>query len=130
MPSKTLSPADVLALMTPKRNRVTLTEANVTQQIKGYLVSLGWIGYRLQSGVVRGVTQGTYITLNPNGTPDWFFVRGSELLFVEMKAPGKKLAPAQENWFKLAEMRLTPAIWADGIDNFKAKYLDMYKVKP
>ena len=110
-----------VVLMTPK-----LTEADVTKQIKGCLVALGWTGYRLQSGVVRGVTQGTYITLNPNGTPDWFFVRGSEILFVEMKAPGKKLAPAQENWFKLAEMRRTPAIWADGLLMFREKYAAIY----
>ena len=99
-----------------------LTEADVTAQIKGWLLAKGWQPFRLQSGVVRGVTREAFITLNPAGTPDWFYVRGATVLFVEMKRPGKKLHEAQENWFRLAEMRGTPAIWADSLEMFTEKY--------
>lgn len=104
------------------RGTMKLTEAQVTQQIKGWMLAKGWTAYRLQSGTVRGVTQGTYITLNPAGTPDWLFVRGADILFVEMKATGKKLNPKQVLWMVVALTSGTPATWADSLETFIGNY--------
>ena len=103
-----------------------LTEAEVTLQIKGYIEARGWYAIRLQSGTVRGVTRGTFITLGKKGLPDWVFVRkwaGYPIhLFVEMKAPCKKLAPDQVDWFNDANYRGLWAIWADSLEMFIEKY--------
>lgn len=82
----------------------------------------GWYAIRIQSGLARGVTRGTFINLGKKGRPDWIFVRGPVYLFAELKRPGKKLSPDQVEWFEQAERDGLRAIWADGIDVFKAKY--------
>ncbi len=99
-----------------------LKESDVTAQIKSFLESRGWTGFRLQSGLVRGYTGNTFMRLAKKGTPDWVFVRARETLFVEMKAPGKKPSKDQIAWLAWAGVEGTPAIWADGLGAFMEKY--------
>ncbi len=105
-----------------------LSEQQTTFQVKGWLQSNGWMPIRLPSGVVQGVTRGTFITLNKKGTPDWVCFRGRDYFFLEMKATGKKLKPDQEIWFSIAKINDMPAIWADGIDMFLDKYWKLYPI--
>jgi hypothetical protein len=101
---------------------VSLSERDVTGQVRSFLQSRGWTWFRLQSGTVRGMTRGTPIRLNKKGTPDAFAVRGRECLFIEMKRLGKVPQPAQVQWFDWAEVMGIMAIWADSIEMFTAKY--------
>ncbi len=99
-----------------------LKESDITKQIKGFLESRGWTGFRLQSGLVRGFTGDTFMRLAKKGTPDWVFVRGREALFVEMKRPGKKPSADQLGWLAWAGVQGIPALWADGLGVFMDKY--------
>ena len=124
-----MSPAEVAALH-PKRVALPpLTEADITRQIKGYMESQGWFAIRLQSGMVRGMTRGTPMRLNANGTPDWLFMKGTRYLFVEMKRPRGKLSQDQEKWFAMADRRGFPAIWADGLGAFIEKLQAYERIK-
>lgn len=102
-----------------------LREADVIRQVLDWMLAKGWVSYRLQSGLVRGATRGTFIKLNRTGTPDFIFTRADRCLFFEAKGPKKKLRPAQENWFAIAKLNGTPAIWADSLEMFMAKYAEM-----
>ena len=99
-----------------------LKERDVTPQIKGFLESRQWTGFRLQSGLVRGFTGNTFMRLAKKGTPDWVFVRGREALFVEMKRPGKKPSKDQLTWLAWAGVSGIKAIWADSLEMFTDKY--------
>lgn len=109
--------------MTPAQ-RIThkLTEAQVTQQVKAFLESRGWTGFRLQAGLVRGFTGNAFMRLAKKGTPDWVFVRAREALFVEMKKPGAGLSLDQRHWFEWAELSGIQRICADGLDEFMRRY--------
>lgn len=103
-----------------------LKERDVTATIKGFLESRKWYGVRIQSGVVRGKTGGTFIRMGKKneGRPDWLWVRGLECLFVEVKAPGKKPSKDQVRWLEWAEIEGIRAIWADSLGSFLVKYQD------
>jgi hypothetical protein len=103
-----------------------LSERDVTAQVKSFLESRGWVWFRLQSGTVRGMTRGTPIRLNKKGCPDAFAVRDRECLFIELKRAGKKLSPAQAEWFEFAAVRGIMAIWCDSLEVFVAKYRKAY----
>ena len=107
---------------------IKLSEQQTTAQVKAFLQSNGWLLFRLQSGVVQGVTRGTYMTLNKRGTPDYFAVREKDYFFFEMKASDKKPGPHQEIWFSMASVNGIPCIWADGIDMFLDKYWKLYPI--
>ena len=99
-----------------------LRERDITEQIKGFLESRGWTGFRLQSGTVRGLTRGTFMRLAKKGTPDWVFVRAREALFVEVKRPGGVMSADQAKWFEWAEVQGIQRICADGLGMFMQKY--------
>ncbi len=100
----------------------SLSERDVTKQVRSFLESRGWAWFRLQSGTVRGMTRGTPIRLNKKGTPDAFAVRGRECLFVELKRLGKIPSPEQKQWMNWAEIMGIMAIWCDSIEVFQQKY--------
>jgi len=103
-----------------------LSEREVTRQVIDFCKSERWLCIRLQSGTVRGVTQGTYMRLGQPGLPDWIIVRELEYCFVELKAPGKPLRPAQKQWFEFAAREGYPAIVADGLGSFLRQYRDRW----
>ena len=110
---------------------VKLSERDVTAAVKGWLEAKGWYAIRLQSGLVRGNTQGTFMRLGENGLADWVFLKkwaGFPLgLLVEMKATGKKPGPHQVAFeAKMRRMGLT-VIWADSLEMFIEKYEQFWK---
>jgi hypothetical protein len=98
-------------------------ERDVTKQIVDWLRCRGWLCLRLQSGVMRGQTGGTFVRLSPNGTPDWIITHPKwGTAFVEMKAPGKPLRPAQVLWHDREKAAGHRVIVADSFDSFLETY--------
>ncbi len=90
----------------------------------GWLKLKGWKCIRLQSGLVRGHTRGTMMRLGELGLPDWICVKGQRCFFLELKARGKKLRPAQEAWLAEAIANGTSSFWTDDFEEFKTLYKD------
>jgi hypothetical protein len=69
--------------------------------IRDVAAKLGVVALRLNSGGMR--VKGGYVHLLPPGTPD-FLVLGAhgQCVWLEAKAPGKKLSKEQEEWRRKA----------------------------
>lgn len=102
--------------------KLALSERQVTEACIGWLRAKGWYMVRLQSGLVRGATRGTFMRLGEDGLPDWIAFKGTTYFFLEMKASGKKLGDKQAEWFRFAERSGFPAIWADGLSRLISEY--------
>lgn len=105
---------------------IKLSERDVTAAVKGWLEAKGWYAIRLQSGLVRGNTRGTFIRLGENGLPDWVFLRAWKgypiALMVEMKAGGKKPGPDQVAFEAKAKRMGLTVLWCDSLEMFIEKY--------
>ncbi len=120
----------------PKISSIPLSEKAVTEQCIGFLKAKGFLCFRLHSGTVRALTRGTFIKLNPKGTPDWIAVSAlykygyTQTLFLEIKrSKGGKLSEDLIAWHAEARRnRLTVLVVSD-FKEFKAQYDDLYKAR-
>ena len=123
-----------------------LTEADVTQQIKDFLMWEGWRAHRLNAGkwvswaeamryteAVRRHMLGQ-ATIPPakkpvprewaeKGSPDWLFVHPKHgALYVEMKAEGKRPNEQQLEYIERLIKDGYAATWSSDFEDFKAWY--------
>ena len=112
-----------------------LTERDITRQVCDFMWAHGWRGIRMQSGLMGRPSGGAFRVGEP-GMPDWLFVRYvhpehatgwvaaqcAEVLWVEVKAPGKWLSSAQVAWHERERMRGGIVAVVDDIDVYRDWY--------
>ncbi len=101
--------------------KLSVSEKIVTQSCIQWLKIQGWTCIRLNSGLMQ-TPDGRRMRVGTPGLPDWIAVRGGRYYFLELKAHGKKLSAAQEEWFTLARINRLNAIWADSLEMLLEKY--------
>lgn len=95
-------------LQLDRHGKLKLSEADVTKQCIDFLRAHGWRCIRLETMPVTGPGGGMTMIGEP-GQPDWIVIRSkfctdwlnrdlARLIFVEFKAPGKKLMRQQIAW--------------------------------
>lgn len=114
----------------------TLTERQVAEQIWQWLSWRGWSVFRQQSGLFRRVQDEQRVRVGKVGMADWYavrpFERGTgpsllfEFMFLEIKAPGKKPTPVQQEWLAIKRSEGYQAEWFDSLDKFVNFYRDRY----
>ncbi len=113
--------------------KIKLSEKQVTDQCIAFLRAKGFTCFRMQSGTVRGLTGGTYMKLNPKGTPDWIAVCSSfragytKTLFLEMKkSNGGKLSADQVAWHADAARKNLAVMVVSDFDAFREQFEAMW----
>lgn len=106
-----------------------LSEAAVTRQICDFLRARHWRMTRNQVGRLRSPDGKRWITVGEVGHADWTAVRprgqrrgDCQLIYVEMKAPGKRPSAAQETWLWCRRQESYLAGWWDSLESFAAWY--------
>ena len=139
-----------------KRKKEDLPENIVTAQIKDYLEARGYtvtrqhVGtytpYRILLQLTEALKRGAdmavelekarhnIIRIGKEGDADWRAekrVNGvlHQLLYLEMKAPGKKPDPHQLLWLEQRRATGTPADWFDSFDVGKRPFLRWYRAQ-
>lgn len=81
-----------------------LTENHVERACLDFLAMRGWKTHRLHCGRAR-FRDGSWVTLEPEGTPDWIAIHPQHPgFYLETKRPGKSISPGQN--FKHTELRI------------------------
>ena len=119
-----------MTIRTNPNGTLRLTEADVTGQVCDFLQAEGWREFRNNVGtmVVRnGRSSPRYVNFGEKGMPDWRFAKPTGCsyvyeMFIEMKAPGKKLDPDQVEWHRAATQRGFLCLVVDNFEEFKAYY--------
>ena len=112
-----------------------LNENTVESQIVGFLQAKGWTVTRQQSGLFTrpGAERSDHcIRIGEKGTPDWRAERprpcwgpgAHQLLYVEVKAPGRHATVEQWAWILRRRALGTPAVCADSLVAFRAWYVE------
>lgn len=115
--------------------KLQLSEKQITEQVKGFLETKGWLYLRLQSGLLRTMDK-RFLRVGKPGTPDAVAVNAlyregyTQTLFLEFKrAKGGKLSADQVAWHAEARRnRLTVLVISD-FKEFKVQYDDLYKAR-
>ncbi len=107
-----------------KRSVVRLSEADVTKQVTDFLRYRQWTLIRLNSGLFQTRDGGkrTY-QIGEKGQADWLALRPFydgkfNVLFVEMKATGKKPRADQARWLWVKGREGFHATWTDSLERF------------
>jgi len=98
-----------------------LTEAQITEQVIGWLRSKQWECVRLQSGLMR-TKDGRPIRIGKKNIPDWICTKRERYFYLELKRPGETLSAGQLGWFAEARLKKLNAMWADSFGGFLAKF--------
>lgn len=102
------------------------TENEVKAAVKKYLEAHGYDVYRINNAGVNVSQEGDKPRFAFHGTPGFSdmvaFKAGSQVVFVETKATGKKPSDAQDKFLALASTCNAIAIWADSLDMFVKKF--------
>ena len=116
-----------------KITSIPLSEKQVTEQVIGFLKSEGFVCFRMQAGTVRGLTGGSFIKLNPKGTPDWVAISGcyvkgyAKTIFLEMKrSKGGKLSPDQISWHTEAAKDNLAVFVVSDYKEFRKQYESLF----
>jgi hypothetical protein len=126
---KPINPKPRKALSALANAHLRLKEADVTKACVGLMRANHWQTIRLQSGVMRGISGGHPVRLNPNGTPDWLFLRNAAsaqwaghavVWFCEFKAQGCKPSRVQLDFMADLRNRGMVAEWFDSFEKFSA----------
>ncbi len=115
------------ATTTPK-----LSENDVEQQICDFLRARHWRVTRNHVGRFK-TADGRWITVGEVGHADWTatkplrlplgkWVAGSQLIYIEVKAPGKRPTAAQETWLACREQEGYKTGWWDSLESFEEWY--------
>lgn len=108
--------------------RLRITENQIEKAILDFLRWSGWRAFRMQSGLFSSPYDvRSRITIGEKGIPDWLLMRPMEsgeclTFWLETKAPGKKLRPAQEAWIEQARHEGYLVAVADDVDKFREWY--------
>ena len=120
-----------------------LTERDVTRQVRDFLEAHGWRAVRMQVARIATVSGG--FEVGELGMPDYLFLRYEadipdlaleshvdfqpdslpavcQALWVEVKALGKRLSPAQVAWHQAERWRGATIVVADDLDEFQRWY--------
>ena len=86
--------------------KLTLSEADVTTQVKSFLQALGWRPLRMQRTVIKGQFQ----TGEP-GIPDFLFLhyQTGGILWIEFKSEKGRLSNDQKDWHATERLKF-PAV--------------------
>lgn len=116
-----------------KVSTLPLSEKQVTDQCISFLRAKGFTCFRMQSGTVRGLTGGSFIKLNPKGTPDWIAVYGcyrtgyAKTIFLEMKcSKGGKLSADQVSWHAAAAKKNLSVLVVSDFDTFRKEFETLF----
>jgi hypothetical protein len=90
--------------MSPALRVVTLTEKDFQATVLEYAQLMGWKAYHTWNSM-----------RSAPGFPDLVLVRGSRLIFAELKNVTGKLTPAQEEWLKALSQTVAEVyVWRPG----------------
>lgn len=64
-----------------------MRESHIEKKVVNYAVDNGWLQFK-------------FVSVNCRGVPDRIFIRHGVVIFIEFKAPNKKLQPLQKLIFK------------------------------
>jgi len=113
---------------------IPLSEKAVTEQVIGFLKAKGFTCFRMQSGTVRGLTGGSFIKLNPKGTPDWIAIYGcyrtgyTKTIFLEIKkSTGGRVSKDQEAWHADAARKNLAVFVVSDFDAFRKDFETLFK---
>ena len=107
-------------MTTAQRIADTLTEAQVTAQVIGWLRTHGWRCERVQSGLFG--ERGKKVRVGIPGINDWNCFKGSRYFKLELKAPNKKLSALQVEYFNQAKRDKLNIMWCDSLESFLARF--------
>ncbi len=125
-----------------------LSEAHVTRQVRDFLEARGWRAVRMNAGKwvpwAECMRYGEYFRVSERGRepkkpaaydwgdkhgPDWLFVHGRHgVLYVEMKAEGKKPSKMQNAYLEVLRKEGFPATWTNSFDEFERWYADRHRM--
>lgn len=96
-----------------------MLEADVAALIREYVETLGGRCERCNSGTIKSAKSGAWVHLFPKGWPDLLLLfAGGAVVWVETKAPDKKLSPDQIRVHnELRELGQTVLV-ADSLEKF------------
>lgn len=91
------------------KTKMTITEKAFESQVKGLAIVFGWKYYHTWRSIH-----------SPAGFPDCVMVRGTRLIFAELKSKKGKVSPKQQEW--LDALRQVPCaevfLWRAGDETF------------
>jgi hypothetical protein len=113
-----------------------LSENDIEAQVRDFLESLGWMRLRNHVGLWtpaatahraidredkregHKLIDSNVAQMHPEAFPDWAWVHSHyPVLFLEVKAPGKKPTDKQQLWLDKLKAAHFLATWTDGLDN-------------
>ncbi len=117
-----------------RKGKLKLSEADVVEQVCGFLVAHGWRIYRTGYGAVLNSKGEQVGTVGEEFMPDYQIVRFktghyAEVLFVEFKRPkcagdsGGRLSKGQKNWIANERLRGATCLVVDDLVGF----MDFYR---
>ncbi len=114
--------------MTKRPPSVKLSEADVTKQVTDFLRYRKWTLIRLNSGLFNTKDGKRTYQIGEKGQADWLALKPLPMLgeilgvvnviFIEMKATGKKPNAEQERWLWVKREEGFRATWVDSLDSF------------
>lgn len=123
--------------MAKRSPSVKLSEAEVTKQVTDFLRYRKWTLIRLNSGLFQTRDGGQRIyQIGEKGQADWLALKGfgngaARVLFIEMKATGKKPSKEQLRWMVVKGKEGLEATWTDSLESFiewYGAYLDFFTI--
>lgn len=103
----------------------TVNEASVTRAVIEHMRSLGYREKRNHVGLFY-TEHGTPIHMGKVGEPDWLFLKPNDVVYIEIKAPGKKPKPEQLEYIAKLQHLGFKATWCDSVEML-CKYLETTK---
>jgi hypothetical protein len=107
---------------------VKLSEADVTKQVTDFLRFRGWTLIRLNSGLFNTKDGKRTYQIGEKGQADWLALKAvpilsgvlplANVIFLELKAPGKKPRADQQKWLEAKRRDGFHATWTDSLDRF------------
>lgn len=128
------------ALKLDKTGKLRLSEADVTKQVCDFLAVEGWRGVRMNVGGISYTPTGfppRFVQFGEKGMSDWLFIRYemiwriakkpshygmANVMWLEMKAPGKKPKPHQLAWHEAERARGALVKVVDHFETFRDWY--------
>jgi len=85
--------------------------------------------YAVQLAKKHGIYTRKFSSPAHKGVPDRIFIKDGEVLFIEFKAPGKKLTALQEKELLEILKHGVPATWVDSCEEVGACFVGIFNVK-
>lgn len=102
------------------------SENAVKKAIKQYLEFNGFAVYRINNAGIYNAERKEFIWHGKKGMSDLIAIKSPWVLFIETKAPGKKLTVEQDDFLHLINTCSKPVgLYADSFDMFLEKFEDL-----